>query len=305
MVVRFTSCLIAAALGVGFAGTAQAATGLGLPPASLAASAAIGEAMACGEGLVVNPAAMPAAFSSKSEAILGGAPSQLDLVLRRQSGMQSNALAQTATPRIPVAAPCASTGSSAQFVLPGFTAPLRSLTGQAAIAGEYMASRRLTIAHTRFDRQWEQVSRTRMSVRMERTVSAIAGEGPAMARIEAVNTWANTHIRYVDDQQLYNRADYWADARKTLRLGAGDCEDVAIVKLQMLAAAGIARSDIYFVIARDLARRADHALLVVRDGDRFWMLDNATNKLVDARTDASDYRPIFSYSQNEKWLHGY
>jgi predicted transglutaminase-like cysteine proteinase len=128
--------------------------------------------------------------------------------------------------------------------------------------------------------------------------------GNEQALLAAVNAWTNTHIRYAEDSALYGKTDYWADAPTTLHRGAGDCEDIAIVKMQLLAAAGVSRSDMYLTIARDLARHADHAMLVVRQGDKHWLLDNATSEVLDANSQA-DYRPIMSFSGSRKWLHGY
>jgi predicted transglutaminase-like cysteine proteinase len=59
----------------------------------------------------------------------------------------------------------------------------------------------------------------------------------------------------------------------------------------------------YLTIARDLARRADHAVLVVRLDGRYWMLDNATDRLLDAGA-SYDYQPVLSFSEDRKWLHG-
>ena len=72
---------------------------------------------------------------------------------------------------------------------------------------------------------------------------------------------------YVDDRVLYGEADYWATAGETLRRREGDCEDIAIVKMQLLAAHGVRREDMSLVIARDQVRGADHALLVRICGD--------------------------------------
>jgi predicted transglutaminase-like cysteine proteinase len=121
--------------------------------------------------------------------------------------------------------------------------------------------------------------------------------------LAAVNAWTNRRVRYVEDARLYRRADYWAGARTTLARGAGDCEDIAIVKLQLLAAMGVPRSDMYLTIARDLARHADHALLVVKLGGRYWLLDNATDRLLDAGA-SYDYQPVLSFSEHRRWLHG-
>jgi predicted transglutaminase-like cysteine proteinase len=74
--------------------------------------------------------------------------------------------------------------------------------------------------------------------------------------------------------------------------------------MQLLSAIGVARSDMYLTIARDLVRNADHALLVVRHEGKYWLLDNATDELLDA-SKSYDYRPILTYSETGKWLHGY
>jgi predicted transglutaminase-like cysteine proteinase len=60
----------------------------------------------------------------------------------------------------------------------------------------------------------------------------------------------------------------------------------------------------YLTIARDLVRNSDHALLVVSLNGRNWLLDNATNEVLDA-SQSYDYRPILSFSGSNKWLHGY
>ncbi|MGD9664772.1 MAG: transglutaminase-like cysteine peptidase, partial [Novosphingobium sp.] len=90
----------------------------------------------------------------------------------------------------------------------------------------------------------------------------------------------------------------------TLKMRKGDCEDIAIAKMQLLAAAGVPRNDMVLTIARDLVRRADHAVLIVKHEGRWLMLDNATDKVLDARY-SYDYRPVLSFSENKSWLHGY
>jgi predicted transglutaminase-like cysteine proteinase len=89
-----------------------------------------------------------------------------------------------------------------------------------------------------------------------------------------------------------------------LRRGVGDCEDFAIAKMDMLAALGVARADMRLIIARDLVRNADHAVLIVQLDGGSVMLDNVTDRLLDGRA-PNDYRPIMSFSQNAKWVHGY
>lgn len=171
--------------------------------------------------------------------------------------------------------------------------------------GDFLGSHRLAVSRTALDGRWDTARRSYFTGKLSRRAILIAGTGAVISKLEAVNTWTNNHVRYVEDQRLYGQTDYWADPRQTFRTAAGDCEDIALLKMQMLASAGIDRSAMFLVIARDLVRGADHALLIVRDGERFWMLDNSTNQLIDAQAGTADYRPIFSYGHNGKWLHGY
>ena len=241
--------------------------------------------------------AVPAGLS-KSVAILGGQVSQLELMR-----------AQQVSPLSPAAGPLlAGTGlvprwggECAMFVRAQTNfADIRPGRGSVAGADDFLASKRLAVRKTGFDAQWKRVGHGSIS-------AGIVGIGrgqPQHATIAAVNSWANAKIRYVEDRELYGQADYWADAKTTLSRRAGDCEDIAIAKMALLAGAGVHRKDMYLTIARDLVRNADHALLVVRSQDKFWLLDNNTDRVLDAST-ANDYRPILSYSAGGKWLHGY
>jgi len=293
--------------------SAQAATGFALFPAALAFSAGSAAQLPCSR---IVPAAGPLAPAalSKASSILGGAPSQMELILRQQSDASGAAApAPALAPSQPARAfsfglGCTSAPTPATpalvLVPPAqpFASPFRS--GPPLAPGDFLSSHRLPISHTAFDAQWARVSHAVLPGKTLRQLG-LAGEGEALsARLAAVNAWTNRQIRYTEDAQQYATADYWADPRQTLKRGAGDCEDIAILKMQLLAAAGVPRSAMFLTIARDLARHADHALLVVRDGERYWLLDNATDALVDAST-AQDYRPIFSFGESGKWLHGY
>ena len=98
--------------------------------------------------------------------------------------------------------------------------------------------------------------------------------------------------------------DRWMPASETLARGRGDCEDYAIAKRALLRAAGIPDRDLYLVVLKDLTRRADHAVLVVRANGRFLVLDNGTSRIVDS-SDVSDYRPVLTFTAGRTYTHGY
>lgn len=127
---------------------------------------------------------------------------------------------------------------------------------------------------------------------------------PPLERIDAINRYVNANVTFAHDLQEHRVVDQWASAADTLRSGRGDCEDYAIAKMQMLRATGFADRDLYFVIVKDLVRRSDHAVLIIRERGEMLLLDNGTDRISDA-TRVQDYRPILSYSTGQAWTHGY
>ncbi|EHJ58692.1 transglutaminase-like cysteine peptidase [Novosphingobium pentaromativorans] len=240
--------------------------------------------------------------SSKAAALLGGAPSRLELISMQQSSRTGQASQTLVTaPIAPAAGGLRCAALTQSRTLPA----IYSATSRASADPEnFLGSARLPLRHTTFDAQWDRVRRAGLPGRAVAAMAARSGAGASEMTLAAVNAWSNRHIRYREDSEIYGKSDYWATASATLKHGAGDCEDIAIFKMQALAALGVPRSDMYLTIARDTVRNADHALLVVKLEGRYWVLDNATDKLLDGAM-SYDYRPIMSFSTSGKWLHGY
>ena len=311
-----TAALLGAQLGA--SATASAATGLALMPSTIMLvgmrlpgactsqlQPALGGTPQIGLGQI-GLGQFGLGAPSKAQALLGGRVSQLDMI-RGQQDLGGNvglavaaALPATSLTAAPAATPCQ------QLILPSATPfDFRAGTSQKPVSpDDFLASKRLPVQHTAFDAQWNRVRQDGVSRGLAKALLQNFSGAANRADIAAVNSWTNSHVRYVDDRVQYGRPDYWAGARATLRRGSGDCEDIAIAKMQLLSAIGVSRKDMYLTIARDLVRNADHALLVVKLDDRFWLLDNATDELLDASR-SYDYRPILSYSETGKWLHGY
>lgn len=231
---------------------------------------------------------------SKAEALLGGAPSALSRITSAQEvSVRPAAFVQTASPCAPMAR--ADAGAAPAL------APAVQIRRN---PGDFLSSTRLAVSRTPFDQEWSRVSSASLRAAAMKPLHLSSDRADPLALLNTVNAWANQHIRYEEDKALYGRSDYWASAPQTLKRRAGDCEDIAILKYQLLARAGVPRDTMFLTVARDLARNADHAVLVVRIEGRYWLLDNAAAQLIDASS-ANDYRPIFSYSSGGKWLHGY
>lgn len=292
--------LLGLASGAGLATPAQAAIGAELLPL-----AAVSASLAANDPCRVVPALGPAPARefSKTSALLGGRASQLELIARQQGSGAPASQLTASTHAVPADGPAARCAKAPAFVsIAPFPQP-RGYGRAKLDAGDFLQSKRLPVSRTHFDSDWNRVRNSRLSPQMAARFSTGGFSGQA-ALLSSVNRWANANIRYAEDRDLYGKADYWADASTTLQKGAGDCEDIAIVKMQLLAAAGVPRSSMYLTIARDLTRNADHAVLIVKQGDRHWLLDNTTNEVLDAR-EGLDYRPIMSFSGGAKWLHGY
>jgi predicted transglutaminase-like cysteine proteinase len=160
----------------------------------------------------------------------------------------------------------------------------------------------LAIGHTALDAKWQHVSSQHLPA--QGPWQAIVDAARSMdrkAQIAFINHWVNTRIQYRDDAAS---KDQWATAAQALRRGRGDCEDYAVAKLQMLTAAGVPGKDLFFVIVRDLVRRADHAVLGVRVDGRVVILDDMTDRILPSG-EISDYRPVLTFSSAGHWTHGY
>ena len=227
---------------------------------------------------------------AKSEAILGG-PSRLASILAEQRGLPAPKPLVPAS--LSVRSPAYAYLRNAPRYSPG------ALSGRPDVFGSVA----LAVGRTSLDRRWRKVAGQRVAGAPAAYAESLRGQSD-LAKVEAVNRYVNQRVEFVDDSRQYGRVDLWSAAAETLRRGRGDCEDYAIAKLQMLRAAGFADRDLYLVVAKDLVRRSDHALLVVRAGRRMLVLDNGTDAILNA-DDAGDYRPVLTFAANGAWTHGY
>ena len=79
---------------------------------------------------------------------------------------------------------------------------------------------------------------------------------------------------------------------------AGDCKSYAITKYLALADAGIAASDRRLVLLQVTTPPAElHLAVLVREGERWLILDNRTLTLVDS-TATRQYAPLHEFDEN-------
>jgi predicted transglutaminase-like cysteine proteinase len=282
-----------------FKGALASAAVVALQLGAAQAQALVPPAYVSGSQFLTLGASAAMAFETRSEG------SALERIMRQQNGL---------------AAPLAPSPAAAGFMLASYTPPARTFSypllqpavlrssPRTAAPGpnpDVFGSVALAVPGSALDARWRSVANSAppASARWIQAVHAMAAL-PERERLTRVNSWVNGAIKFEDDARLYGERDHWASARESLARGRGDCEDYAIAKMQMLRAAGVPAANLYLVIARDLVRRADHAVLAVRMDDGFWILDSGGDQ-VTAAADVRDYRPVVTYSAGHTWVHGF
>jgi predicted transglutaminase-like cysteine proteinase len=258
----------------------------------IAATAIPAFALATPAAADVLPAAS-AAFA-KSEAILG-APSALAQILAEQG----------APPRLAPLQPAGYGLQRATFRRAIASRTARDMVSPGVLSGrpDVFGTVALKVGHTPLDDRWQRVEHAGVGGSAAAYASSLR-DLDETARVDAVNRYVNGRVHFVDDSRQFGRADVWSTANSTLHRGRGDCEDYAIAKIQMLRAAGFSDRDLYLVVLKDLVRRADHAVAVVRTGRHMNVLDNGTDRVLDSDS-VSDYRPVLTFAASGTWTHGY
>jgi len=159
----------------------------------------------------------------------------------------------------------------------------------------------IPLAHSRYDARWQRVLHQSRSPQLSVLVQQAVSLAPDQ-KVRFVNASLNRAIRYQFDTDP--SGDRWATVSETMEKRAGDCEDIVIAKMQALRTLGVPASDLYMTIGRDGRSDAIHALLLVRLANRFWVLDNRTDRMV-TQEEFGDFRPILTFSGASTWTHGY
>ncbi|TVR08361.1 MAG: transglutaminase [Salinarimonadaceae bacterium] len=93
--------------------------------------------------------------------------------------------------------------------------------------------------------------------------------------ILSVNREVNAEITPMTDMELYGVADYWDFPHS----GAGDCEDIQLLKRKRLADAGLPRRAMRMTVVIDELNEG-HAVLMIRTDRGDFILDNKTDEVL-------------------------
>jgi predicted transglutaminase-like cysteine proteinase len=121
-----------------------------------------------------------------------------------------------------------------------------------------------------------------------------------LEQIQQVNAYAN-QSPYITDPANWKKEDYWSTTKQFL-IKNGDCEDYAIIKYFSLKRLGFKNEDMRIVILKDMNLKIMHAVLVVFDAGKTWVLDNQIKQVVEANN-IYHYVPFYSINEEYWWRH--
>lgn len=161
-------------------------------------------------------------------------------------------------------------------------------------------------ARAGIDREFRIVDQCRTADRCSaeaRRLIDLSSEGAGRsgrARLGLINRAVDLAIAPASDEKQWRVEDRWSTPFETLQSGRGDCEDYAILKYLALLDAGMSSADLKIVIVRQIAPRADHAVVAARVGGEWLILDNRTLTLV-RDTSLTRAVPLFVFDQTGAW----
>ena len=121
-------------------------------------------------------------------------------------------------------------------------------------------------------------------------------------KLEKVNRFFNSRIRFASDINVWGGQDYWATPIEFLCKGAGDCEDFAIAKYFTLKAMGVDDEKLRITYVKAIRYNIHHMVLTYYSEPEAepLVLDN----LVDSISPASkrtDLMPLFGFNGSGLW----
>ena len=159
----------------------------------------------------------------------------------------------------------------------------------------------------------QQLARSRYGQEAANTVSewrSLIDESkklPEMKKLIEVNNFFNNRIRWVQDPEAWQQADYWATPLQTMGKKMGDCEDFAIAKYATLILAGIDvnKLRITYVKAAIGGIHAAHMVLAYYETPTAEprILDNLKREIFPASW-RKDLTPVYGFNSRGIWVGG-
>jgi predicted transglutaminase-like cysteine proteinase len=123
---------------------------------------------------------------------------------------------------------------------------------------------------------------------------------PDAEKLEIVNQFYNTRIRYDADLNVWGVKEYWAAPDELMQRGAGDCEDFAIAKYLTLRDSGIDDTRLQIVYGR-LATSKENHMILAYFGAAILILDNIMDAIFSLQ-ERSDLIPVMGFNHSGLWI---
>jgi predicted transglutaminase-like cysteine proteinase len=184
---------------------------------------------------------------------------------------------------------------------PSFTKPRGPLVLANPDSPNVFGTVALNAGVTLYDARFRRVAAADSRDPLVMRLAAGAANLDPVGKLRMIQQEVSQSVHWAHDLDNMGVSDFWANAGETLRRGTGDSEDIAIVKMQALKAAGFNPKDLYISIGRHSTRGA-HILLLAKTASGFFMLDDQDG-MVPA-TDRGRFTPIMTIGQGMSWIHG-
>lgn len=209
-------------------------------------------------------------------------------------------------------AACFATSSLAQTVVGPDSAPgrynrlrdisIRPATAIAPVRPDVFGTAAIGAGVTFYDARFRRVSLAdRDHPEILKLAEGLRGLPPEQ-QLSAAQAAVLRRVRWSHDLDNMRVADFWSNAAETLERGTGDSEDIAIVVMQVLKAAGYDPRDLYISIGRH-RRAGTHVVLLARAPSGFLMVDDRAGQPVPA-TASAQFTPVMTIGYGKSWLHG-
>ena len=111
-----------------------------------------------------------------------------------------------------------------------------------------------------------------------------------------VNTYVNTKIKPVSDQELYGKVEFW-----TYPTAAGDCEDYVLMKKRQLEKLGVPSQSLQITVVLNELNEG-HAVLTVATNEGDFILDNRRSDILLWADTNYTFLKRQSASNPRKWV---
>lgn len=180
--------------------------------------------------------------------------------------------------------------------------PVRPHNAIAPVSPDVFGTAAVGAGVTFYDARFRRVANTdRTHPLVVQLAQSLRGLTPEQ-QLVAVQSQVRQKVRWATDLDTMKVSDLWANAGETLERGAGDSEDIAIVAMQVLKAAGWDSRDLYISIGRE-RKAGTHIVLLARAPSGFYVLDDRAGRAMTTQQHAR-FTPILTLSEGKSWIHG-